>query len=1304
MVEQIENRRPQAEEIPEYLEQTNAEELRKALDVKDSAMGWNTILQEVNRRSDVAEASPLKNRLTVLGLQKKRSDVEQKRQDVSFALLATLKLVKAGMPVMLHRELVFRSLARYLDEKQTYEKIWKGEVPGEINLPEYLTPYIRSKESGHMLIRATEIILPTQYDVQEKAKLNSTPRQLSSLSNVLLLGAVNRRVSLRYVLACVPNGTLSNDIEPYRAFLAVSGFQTNEGQDISPQELEATKFAVAYIAKYLDAVQTTAKLKGTKVEDMTVTDAIEASLSAHPLAEMTKEIMSHVSEISLWSVPDLREAAKKALENKNLYPDQLVQAALAPLGNLPEAANPTDRAEFEANASAVGKFFMGFDAERFAVKHVEEQIKPYNEKQKAMIRSLCEQVKSEKVTNQILRSLFVPEQEKDRKQLDKDATAQLQALIQNGELTLKETFQLYYLSNSKSGAGLPLAYSAIQILDKHGQSTLSFDLQARSLRSLAGLTLTGVSNLPKKLESFGFDESQAVEFRNGILALKESGFEHGANALLKLWSLLKNHWDILAAAGIIPAGISAWQLKVFIDGKRFRKFAFGGTEQVRQEFKLQGVTDDQIRILQKEMQEILAERDLLWKFNFPERFGLTGQAHTTLKAASQDVEGMAKMLHKRYGTAFDVAQKMREANITDDEIRHSLKGLGYDELKADEAIERIGKNTRAELAGLRSNIENLNVKRFEDMADQLNKRLDAIEAPDGPKGPKLAEARAKIVEDVRVFQRELNDLSRVQGNEEVRKAVIRRLFPDITEANMKTILRAHTTDGLQFKLDLLKRHLSPQRARRLIRLGIAGETPSAEVVKQASRGLRWGHITNGGFAVLDAVFVSDDLYKYGEEIDNDQRIRESLHRTLTEHGFTFDAKKDAFVKGPIVLQVEKDVLNKLSAKKDIAAGRVAIDVAAGAGSLSLLLVESGVAAPLGALLAAGVLTVHVYLDKKERAVAYKFIQESEPWLLAYMGTGATVGSDEYDLLRKGTFENEQPLEVRKRSLFALFMQRVSNKELNQELTQNNLSPETLNQFYEEDFQKMVLPFFSAALFANLQQYTSEPTLMNVTWQQVRDLNIQNNWLQVPDAMPHEVETALDQSAVFYVQHLREQRYLQGRELMAQAVHDGDRELAKDLDKAMQEAGSKRVFGTTLYSVDSELQENQRLMKEQGRMRQGEPSQTRAQIILQKLLSQFDAPVDRSGNKRTSHSLSSMLHEPDAFAVRLEADSKWWAGDHFVPSAGFDLKNLSTTLEKQENVDLFGESVIKEDTRTKERRKETGKSGSILELIEGRKAA
>ncbi len=887
---QTEFQRESTEQIADYVQDANAEQLRSALAVPDTAANWRQLLLELHKRPNVPDASPIKNRVAAFGLQKMFIDVEQKRSDAAMAMLSSLTVARSGRPLGIYRSLVFRYLARYLDAKQTYEKLWQGKPPAENLLPEYLTPYVRSKESGHLLIRATEVILPMQYDVQEKAGLQESPRELAPIANEILLGAVNRRVSLRYVLACLQGNVLAQTQEPYRAFLGIAGFEVPQDRDLTQQEQEATKLVVGYIAKYLDAIRTSAGVENTKMEDMTVADALEASLGAHPLAELTKEIMNNVREINLWSVPDLRETAKKVLENKSLYPERLVQAALAPLSNVADAS-ASDRDEFRINAAEVSKFLMSFDADRLLVKHVDGHTQHMNDKQRAMVIALCDEVKSDRTVNLVLRSLFVHQKPTDA--LDTEANEQIRQIIGGGEMTLHEAFTLYYLSHTKSGAGLPLTYAGIGMLENHGQSTLSFDLQARALRSLANLTLSSSTSLPSKLENLGFDEAQTTEMRNGVLALKDMGFEHGANALLRTWSLLKNHWDILIAAGIVPAGIAGWKALRFVEARKFRLFAYGGTEEVRQTFKLaQSVTNDQILVLQKEMQSILSERSLLWSYNIPEKWQLTGQARGVMRATRSDIEDMATVLHKRYGNAKDIAQKMREANATDDDIWEALHKRGYEPAGIQKAIDGIGKTpkqmddqTKAAIRAVEAKTANqlsefkglLNTQKessLREFADQLRSRLVTADTLKGT--AQIAELR-KLSPDVQRFQRELNTYCAAAKNEGLRREIVTRLLGDIDEAKMTAILTAHTTEKLVTKFHTMKSAgLPDDQTRILMRLGIAGESPalaepaaesmlrgaaSADEVSRALRNIdRAGELMESGKILLGAAGAGLDVF------------------------------------------------------------------------------------------------------------------------------------------------------------------------------------------------------------------------------------------------------------------------------------------------------------------------------------------------------------------------------------------------------------------------------------------------------------
>ncbi len=384
--------------------------------------------------------------------------------------------------------------------------------------------------------------------------------------------------------------------------------------------------------------------------------------------------------------------------------------------------------------------------------------------------------------------------------------------------------------------------------------------------------------------------------------------------------------------------------------------------------------------------------------------------------------------------------------------------------------------------------------------------------------------------------------------------------------------------------------LAPAEVRvlkKLMRMGVAGHSPAimrnglnaglreARLLQQSARvshGLHWSHALPVISAAVDGYIVRQDLFALADAISFPDEVRSQLHATLTHPsaGFTYDAKTETYNKKGVTLRVHEDVLKKLATSKmDGAQARLANDITAGALGTSAMFMESGVGIPIGLLIAAGAITVDMNIHAGERNNAMDFVQTSEPWLLAYMGTSIT-GFDEGDLLYSGLYDlfaEDATPEQREKILFAVFAgcMKQDPKRMRR-ITGGDFSPEALTAFYKGDFKEFVLPAFSMALFTSQSGKYAE----SVPFSDPKAYRFQSERAQAPNAEAKDVYHACLKALDLYEKKLMEERFvLMSRELEA-AASEGRYDDALLYDDMLKNLGSETVLGKTLYEVSDEL--------------------------------------------------------------------------------------------------------------------------------------
>lgn len=248
----------------------------------------------------------------------------------------------------------------------------------------------------------------------------------------------------------------------------------------------------------------------------------------------------------------------------------------------------------------------------------------------------------------------------------------------------------------------------------------------------------------------------------------------------------------------------------------------------------------------------------------------------------------------------------------------------------------------------------------------------------------------------------------------------------------------------------------------------------------------------------------------------------------------------------------------------------------------------------------------------EQSKMRKFIENSPPWILAALGLQETTGTSEQDWLNGASSwmisdvlwlgSNDANKEkIRDRVLFTIFCRDLKQyvPEVLGEMLDGVDTPDHLDAFFGNDFRSLVLPYFSIALFARAGG--------DMGWSNARSVDTDSGWLVVPPrATLLDIRRAMREASVFYLQHVREQRYLK---LLACRQRLTDEGLGEQWEQAMAQVGGVAAFGQILR--DSALK--------------GTEQKTRAELLLQNMRERLErTPGDTRAAKLQSN--------PNLFAV------------------------------------------------------------------------
>ncbi|MDD5074840.1 MAG: hypothetical protein PHO54_03085, partial [Candidatus Peribacteraceae bacterium] len=248
----------------------------------------------------------------------------------------------------------------------------------------------------------------------------------------------------------------------------------------------------------------------------------------------------------------------------------------------------------------------------------------------------------------------------------------------------------------------------------------------------------------------------------------------------------------------------------------------------------------------------------------------------------------------------------------------------------------------------------------------------------------------------------------------------------------------------------------------------------------------------------------------------------------------------------------------------------------------------------------------------EQSKMRKFIENSPPWILAALGLQETTGTSEQDWLNGASSwmisdvlwlgSNDANKEkIRDRVLFTIFCRDLKQyvPEVLGEMLDGVDTPDHLDAFFGNDFRSLILPYFSIALFARAGG--------DVGWSNARSVDTDSGWLVVPPrATLLDIRRAMREASVFYLQHVREQRYLKLLTCRQRLTDEG---LGEQWGQVMAQAGGVAAFGQILR--DSALK--------------GTEQKTRAELLLQHMRERLErTPGDTRAAK--------LQNNPNLFAV------------------------------------------------------------------------
>lgn len=360
-----------------------------------------------------------------------------------------------------------------------------------------------------------------------------------------------------------------------------------------------------------------------------------------------------------------------------------------------------------------------------------------------------------------------------------------------------------------------------------------------------------------------------------------------------------------------------------------------------------------------------------------------------------------------------------------------------------------------------------------------------------------------------------------------------------------------------------------------------------QALENTGKGLRWGRVVPVAVVALDAFIVYDSYNNLNNAKEYVQKLQDELKDMLPKAGFN-KVEEGVYEREGVTVRVTD--LTKLTEQQvAIARQRLQSNVAVGVAGLAILCADTGIGIPLGLALAAGAATIEINHSVNERSKMVSFIENADPWILAYMGTSPLTKVPEQDFLVTQLFKwgvtdlfiNKSP-EFQRKVAFSMFMSHLKgNPSMLAEIVGTDFSPKSINEFYNTDFKNLVYPSMTAFLFTGMKDSTAP-------WTDIREFRLQAGSLNRRYADESDVKSAMGDATLFYIQHLREKRYMFYRRSLEQSFLESQRlatssnpedqrkavvlmEQAQALDLIVKSLGGQIVFGKMLSEVDAVLE-------------------------------------------------------------------------------------------------------------------------------------
>ncbi len=403
--------------------------------------------------------------------------------------------------------------------------------------------------------------LPMQYDVAREIDPSlSSPLPLLREAREITSLAARRSVPMGFVLDCMDANPA--DDAPCDAFLK-QVFDEDDFARLSPEELRQKRLSahllVGFLKKHRQAIERSEELSERgDVRALPFGEALNVFAHAPGAAEDLLSTIGPVLKdmVLKRELPDPKEAlgaVQSVFKDPELYGEKMVEFVLAPLSkhSIDGGSSAEAKREFRDACKKVALFFTQGNV---TVRNMESAIPATwaaDGNESAMAHGVCNALRTDdRLLESVLASAFIPKNPAERNAFDQETTEALTTILRDGDLSLADAFQIYYLSQSGNGGNTLMMFKMIDLLEKHGYRELAIDRYHTAGDQLLSTAAEGGVSVAALAAKLNLSEAEERELSNMSLYLQEKVGKELEDTWTHIKTFSRHHPVVASVLGV----------------------------------------------------------------------------------------------------------------------------------------------------------------------------------------------------------------------------------------------------------------------------------------------------------------------------------------------------------------------------------------------------------------------------------------------------------------------------------------------------------------------------------------------------------------------------------------------------------------------------------------------------------------------------------------------------------------------------------------------------------------------------------